>query len=135
MATDPTLHSVVERIRFGVVKQPFTSLCLSLTEWNPMNLSCNRMLNTARGAVAAAIFCLTGAVLAQASASQEASLARALELERQKDFAGAERIYREALRQSSDDPDILKRLGIVCQEQNKHQDTIEILQRILKRAP
>jgi tetratricopeptide (TPR) repeat protein len=56
-------------------------------------------------------------------------------LEKQKDFAGAERLYKEALRQAVDDPEILKRLGIVCQEQGKHEEAIEVLQRILKRAP
>lgn len=67
--------------------------------------------------------------------SQEGSLAQALESEKQKDFAGAERIYKEALRQSADDPEILKRLGIVCQRQGKHDEAIETVQRILKRAP
>jgi tetratricopeptide (TPR) repeat protein len=66
---------------------------------------------------------------------QESSLSQALELERQRDFAGAERIYKDALRQSADDPEILKRLGIVCQQQGKHDEAIEVLQRILKRAP
>jgi len=70
-----------------------------------------------------------------AAAIQEASLSQALELEKQKDFVGAERLYKEALRQSSDDPEILKRLGIVCQQQGNHDEAIESLQRILKRAP
>jgi tetratricopeptide (TPR) repeat protein len=68
-------------------------------------------------------------------AVQEVSLSQALELEKQKDFAGAERLYKEALRQAADDPEILKRLGIVCQQQGKHDEAIEVLQRILKRAP
>ena len=54
------------------------------------------------------------------AALQEVSLSQALELEKQKDFAGAERLYKEALRQAADDPEILKRLGIVCQQQGKH---------------
>jgi tetratricopeptide (TPR) repeat protein len=72
---------------------------------------------------------------AQASENQERSLSDALELERQKDFAGAERIYKEVLRQSADDPEILKRLGHVCQQQGKQNDAIEAFQRIVKRAP
>src|SRR5262249_14886825 len=75
-------------------------------------------------------------ILAQAtSGSLESVLSRALELERTKDYAEAERLYREALLTSSDDPDILKRLGLVCQEQGKHDESIEIFQRILRRAP
>ena len=72
---------------------------------------------------------------AQESGGQERSLSRALELERQKDFAGSERIYREALREWADDPEILMRLGLVCQHQGKHDEAVDTFQRILKRAP
>ena len=63
------------------------------------------------------------------------SLSQALELEKKKDFAAAERIYKDVLRQSADDPEILKRLGLVCQQQGKHEEAIEVFQRIIKRAP
>lgn len=86
-------------------------------------------------AVSVAMLLIPGSAPAQGSGNQESSLAQALELEKQKDFAGAERLYKEALRQSADDPEILKRLGIVCQQQGKHDEAIEVLQRILKRAP
>ena len=73
---------------------------------------------------------------AQGVGSQDAvSLSQAIELEKKKDFAGAERIYKEALRQSADDPEILKRLGLVCQQQGKHDEAIEAFQRIIRRAP
>ena len=35
----------------------------------------------------------------------------------------------------SDDPEILKRLGQVCQQQGKYDESIEVFQKILKRAP
>ena len=65
----------------------------------------------------------------------EVLLSRALELEKSKDYAGAERVYREALLTRSDDPEILKRLGQVCQQQGKYNESIEVFQKILKRAP
>src|SRR5207249_3873953 len=42
---------------------------------------------------------------------------------------------REALRASADDPEILKRLAVVCQQQGKYDESVEVLQRILVRAP
>jgi tetratricopeptide (TPR) repeat protein len=69
------------------------------------------------------------------SAKVEVLLSRALELEKSKDYAAAERVYREALLTRSDDPEILKRLGHVCQQQGKYNESIEVFQKILKRAP
>jgi tetratricopeptide (TPR) repeat protein len=65
----------------------------------------------------------------------ETSLARAIELEKNKDYAGAEKGYRQVLSAAADDPDILKRLGFVCQRQGKHEEAIEFLEKILARAP
>src|SRR5437667_11994837 len=62
-------------------------------------------------------------------------LAQAAELQKAKDYAGAERVYRQALLEAPDDPEILKALGVVYQAEEKYEDSIEIFQRILKRAP
>ena len=62
-------------------------------------------------------------------------LSQAAELEKAQDHAGAEKIYRQALLISPDDPEILKVLGVVCQEQGKFDESIAAFQRILKRAP
>ena len=62
-------------------------------------------------------------------------LSQAAELEKAQDHAGAEKIYRQALLISPDDPETLKALGVVCQEQGKFDESIEVFQRILKRAP
>jgi len=62
-------------------------------------------------------------------------LSRAAELEKAQDHAGAEEIYRQALLIEPDDPEILKVLGVACQEQGKFDESIELFQRILKRAP
>jgi tetratricopeptide (TPR) repeat protein len=64
-----------------------------------------------------------------------ALLSHAAELEKAQDHAGAEKIYRQALLESPDDPEVLKALGAICQEQGKFDESIEFLQRILKRAP
>jgi len=67
--------------------------------------------------------------------SLEGLLARAIELEKSKDYGGAEGLYKKALLTSPDDPEILKRLGLVCQQQGKHDESIEVFRKILKRAP
>jgi len=70
-----------------------------------------------------------------APANIEGLLSRAVDLEKSKDYAGAEGAYRQALLNSPDDPEILKRLGVVCQEQGKYEESIEVFHKILKRAP
>jgi len=72
---------------------------------------------------------------AQASTSLESVLSQAIELETRGNYAEAEGMYRQALQKSPDDPEILKRLGQVCQGQGKHEEATEIFERILKRAP
>src|SRR4051812_2277621 len=69
------------------------------------------------------------------SASLESLLSRAIELEKRKDYAGAEGVYKEALLTAPEDPEVLKRLGIVFQEQGKYDESIEVFHKILKRAP
>jgi tetratricopeptide (TPR) repeat protein len=69
------------------------------------------------------------------SATSQDSLSLAIELEKDKDYRGAEKAYRQALTASAGDPDILKRLGFVCQRQGKHEEAIEFFQKILERAP
>jgi len=62
-------------------------------------------------------------------------LSQAAELVRTKDYAGAERLYRQALLAAPDDPEILKALGVICQAQGKYGESIELFHTILKRAP
>ena len=81
---------------------------------------------------------ITGSNVASAQAKPEnlqSLLARALELEKAKNYAAAETIYRQAALNSVDDPEILMRLGIVCQRQRKYEESIQVLQKILVRAP
>jgi len=62
-------------------------------------------------------------------------LSQAAEMEKAKDHAGAERLYRQVLLTSPDDPEVLKALGVVCQEEGKYEESIKVFQQILKRAP
>src|SRR5437773_10228707 len=62
-------------------------------------------------------------------------LSQAAELQKARDFAGAEKLYRQALVDAPDDPEILKALAVVCQAEGKYAESIEIFQSILKRAP
>jgi len=65
----------------------------------------------------------------------EGLISKAVELEKSRDYAGAEGVYKKALLLSPDDSEILKRLGLVCQQQGKFDESIENFQKILKRAP
>jgi tetratricopeptide (TPR) repeat protein len=81
---------------------------------------------------------LMHSALAQAEVVAEgvqAQLSRAVELENKREFLGAETIYRQVLLTSGDDPEILKRLGLVYQRQGKYQESIEAFQKIIARAP
>ncbi len=69
------------------------------------------------------------------SPSLEDLLSQADRLQRSKDYAGAEKVYRQALVASPENPDILKALGIVCQKQLKYEESIKVFREILKRAP
>ena len=69
------------------------------------------------------------------SDSLESLLNQAFELEKGKNYSAAEGVYRKALHISPDDPEILKRLGLVCQQQGKFAESIEIFQKIIARAP
>src|SRR5213596_3331879 len=86
--------------------------------------------------VLATMMAISGTMHAQVTPeSLQNLLSHAIELEKTKDYAGAESVYRKALLASADDPEILKRLGLVCQQQRKYDESIEIFQRILRRAP
>lgn len=86
--------------------------------------------------VLALIFVTASLIHAQTKSDGSQSLLnQALEFEKGRNYSGAEEVYRKALLLSPDDPEILKRLGLVCQEQGKIDESIEIFQKILKRAP
>ena len=86
--------------------------------------------------ILAIIFSTANLVLAQTkSDSLESLLKQAFELEKGKNFSAAEGVYKKALLISPDDPEILKRLGLICQQQGKMNESIEIFHRILRRAP
>src|SRR5262245_37134308 len=66
------------------------------------------------------------AMHAQVTSTSENLLTRAIDLENNKDYAGAEEIYKQLLAAFPDQPEILSRLGVVCQHQLKYQESIDI---------
>ena len=94
-----------------------------------------RVSVTRARALAAAVGMLTLFVAPAFPQDSGSPLARAAELEKGGDHAGAEKIYRQVLLSAPDDPGLLMALGVVCQEQGKHQEAITVFQQILKRAP
>src|SRR5438128_12224215 len=93
------------------------------------------MQKTLLGAMTLIVLTAHPAPAQTTSPSLDNLLSHAVELEKGRDFAGAEKTYRQALLASPDDPEILKRLGIVCQEQGEYDQSIAAFQEILKRAP
>jgi predicted Zn-dependent protease len=77
-------------------------------------------------------FCLA---LVDEPKSLEGLLTQAAGKVRSKDLAGAEATLRDGLSVFGDQPDLLKALGDVYQRQQRFQESIEIFQKILKRAP
>jgi len=75
-------------------------------------------------------------VLGQAvPASLDDYFSQARELEKKEDYAGAEKVYLEAAKNYPNQPEILKRLGIVDQTELKFQDSIDAFERVLQGAP
>src|SRR5262245_44286234 len=67
--------------------------------------------------------------------SPEALLTQAADKVRANDLTGAEATLRDGLKTFGDQPDLLKALGTVYQRQQRFQESIEVFQKILKRAP
>ena len=57
------------------------------------------------------------------------------EMEGRSDFAGAEKIYVEAAANFPQQPEVLKRLGLIYQTQMKFQESINSFQKVLQQAP
>jgi tetratricopeptide (TPR) repeat protein len=62
-------------------------------------------------------------------------VSQAGQLTKANDYPGAEKLYRQALAVTPDDPEILKRLGLLYQKQLKFEQAIEVFREIVKRAP
>jgi len=60
---------------------------------------------------------------------------QARDLENKQDFQGAEKIYLEGVSTFPNQPEILKRLGIVYQTEFKFQESIATFEKILQQAP
>ena len=60
---------------------------------------------------------------------------RAREMEKSEDYAGAERVYQEAAVKFPNQPEVLKRLGIVYQTELKFSESISTFQEVLQGAP
>ena len=57
------------------------------------------------------------------------------ELEAREDYAGAEKIYLEAAANFPQQPEILKRLGLIYQTELKFKESIDSFQKVLQQAP
>src|SRR5437899_6839037 len=93
------------------------------------------MVNTTLAALTLVILATPPVPAQTAPTSLDGMLSQAVEQEKSRDYAGAERNYWQVLLRVPDDPEILKRLGIVCQEELKFKESIKVFQEILKRAP
>ena len=80
---------------------------------------------------------LLSPALAVAPTSQtlESYLTRAQQLEESQDYRGAEATYKEAMAAFPDQPEILKRLGVLYQTEHKFDAAIKAFQKALQRAP
>lgn len=82
------------------------------------------------------LFLCCSAALSQANRpSLDDYFRHARELEKREDYAGAERVYQEAARNYPNQPEILKRLGIVYQTELKFRESLDAFQKVLHQAP
>ncbi len=102
----------------------------------PLNWKSPKTLNLGRAwTLVAAVGMLSFPAARVFPQDSKPPLARAAELEMHGDHARAEKIYCQILVSSPDDPNLLKALGVVLQEQGKHEEAITVFHRILSRAP
>lgn len=78
---------------------------------------------------------LSSRILAQGSPSLDEYFRRAKELETREDYLGAEKIYLEAASTFPQQPEVLKRLGLVYQTELKFAESIDTFQKVLQQAP
>ncbi len=69
------------------------------------------------------------------AATVEGFLAQAGEREKSGDYAGAEKVYRQALAEFPDQPEVLKHLGIIYQTELNFPESIEVFQKALLSSP
>src|SRR5262249_10168365 len=69
------------------------------------------------------------------SQSLDGYFRQARDLEARQDYAGAERVYREASASFPKQPEVLKRLGLILQTELKFQESIDVFQQVLQQAP
>lgn len=103
--------------------------------------SCNRkplvhssvLILLSVAAVEAALFSPVGLKAFPISADDVKSLLdQARTYEKAEDYQSAERVYRQALALAPDDPEVLKRFGVLYQTELKFTDSIELFQRALR---
>src|SRR5215472_216618 len=72
-----------------------------------------------------------GPCLAALTDDVKSLLEQARTFEKAEDYRGAEQVYRQALTLAPNDPEVLKRCGILYQTELKFTDSIEVFQRAL----
>jgi len=98
---------------------------------------CNRPLLGEAFALSLLLFCFSGSDMRaqQPSLSLNDYFKQARDLENKQDFQGAERVYIAASTALPNQPEILKRLGIVYQTEFKFPESIATFERILQQFP
>jgi len=81
------------------------------------------------------LFCSKWFLAQAASQTLDDYFRQAKELEARQDYPGAEKIYQEAASNYPQQPEILKRLGLIYQTELKFQLSIETFQKVLEQAP
>ncbi|MSO23430.1 MAG: tetratricopeptide repeat protein [Acidobacteria bacterium] len=81
------------------------------------------------------LLCCRWAPAQRVSQSLDAYFRQARELEARGDYAGAEKIYREAAVNYPQQPEVLKRLGLIHQTELNFQESIDTFQKVLGQAP
>ena len=87
------------------------------------------------GACVVLILCSIWAAGQASSQNLDQYFLQARDLEKHGDYAGAEKTYQEAAKDFPNQPEVLRRLGIVYQTELKFTESIETFQRVLQDAP
>src|SRR2546428_13492239 len=102
-------------------------------DWNLVGLA---LVNSTLARSCLLILLFSNSSLSQTLApTLEGLLARAGQLEKSQDYAGAEKVYQQALMAFPNQPETLKRLGILYQTELNFPQSIESFEKALEKSP
>lgn len=112
-----------------------TSVLAGRLYWGPQRHNARLRVAALTSLLVTAALLPKAALCQVAAQTVESYLAEARKLEQNQDYGGAEKVYQQALATFPNQPEILKRLGILYQTELKFPESIDAFQKVLRESP